>query len=168
MAIICLTFVSEGEFEIAGSFIDLRNSYCVLANSLNLKMATTKCPGTGPRCRKRNQPGLNTFGTPGDTEMTSKEFLTRLPSWKALQDYYNNCGKDLVIKKLLSEDQGRFEKFSLKLSTPQDGDILIDYSKNRVDSQTMQLLFNLAKECQVEQMRNAMFSGQKINFTEDR
>nr|CAH7742211.1 unnamed protein product [Callosobruchus chinensis] len=131
-------------------------------------MATTKCPGTGPRCRKRNQPGLNTFGTPGDTEMTSKEFLTRLPSWKALQDYYNNCGKDLVIKKLLSEDQGRFEKFSLKLSTPQDGDILIDYSKNRVDSQTMQLLFNLAKECQVEQMRNAMFSGQKINFTEDR
>ncbi|CAH1992905.1 unnamed protein product [Acanthoscelides obtectus] len=131
-------------------------------------MATTKCPGTGVRCRRRNQAGLNTFGISGDTAMSEKDYLTSLPSWKALQDYYNNNGKNLVIKKLLQEDPKRFENFSLKLSTPQDGDILIDYSKNRVDSQTMQLLFNLAKETNVEQMRNAMFSGQKINFTEDR
>lgn len=57
---------------------------------------------------------------------------------------------------------------SLKISTPKDGDILLDYSKNRVDSEGLQLLFNLARARQVEDARDGMFSGQKINFTENR
>lgn len=57
---------------------------------------------------------------------------------------------------------------SLKISTPKDGEILLDYSKNRLDSEGLQLLFNLARARQVENARDAMFSGQKINFTENR
>lgn len=58
--------------------------------------------------------------------------------------------------------------FSLKLSTPNDGDILIDYSKNRLDDELYQLLLELAKQRKVEQARDTMFSGGKINFTENR
>lgn len=58
--------------------------------------------------------------------------------------------------------------FSVKIPTPNDGDILIDYSKNRVDSTLMDLLMKLARVRKVEEARDAMFSGQKINFTEKR
>lgn len=57
---------------------------------------------------------------------------------------------------------------SLNVPTPQDGPILIDYSKNRIDDEALGLLFQLAKQRNVEQARDAMFNGQKINFTEDR
>ncbi|ERL96022.1 hypothetical protein D910_00823, partial [Dendroctonus ponderosae] len=56
----------------------------------------------------------------------------------------------------------------LKVPTPQDGPILIDYSKNRIDDEALGLLFQLAKQRNVEQARDAMFNGQKINFTEER
>lgn len=58
--------------------------------------------------------------------------------------------------------------FSLTVPTPRDGPILLDYSKNRVDSQLMGLLLNLARDKKVEQFRDAMFRGDKINFTEGR
>ena len=56
---------------------------------------------------------------------------------------------------------------SIALSTP-DGPLLVDYSKNRVDSRIMKLLFDLAKARQVDRFRDKMFRGEKINFTEDR
>lgn len=58
--------------------------------------------------------------------------------------------------------------FSLTIKTPNDGDILIDFSKNRIDDQTFRLLIDLAKERKVEDARNVMFNGGKINFTENR
>lgn len=58
--------------------------------------------------------------------------------------------------------------FSLKISTPNDGNILIDYSKNRIDPEGLQLLFALARARKVEDSRDTMFAGQKINFTENR
>lgn len=58
--------------------------------------------------------------------------------------------------------------FSLKLSTPNDGDILIDFSKNRLDDDGLKLLLNLAKDRKIEAARDVMFNGDKINFTEDR
>lgn len=61
-----------------------------------------------------------------------------------------------------------FLTFSLILSTPNDGDILLDYSKNRIDNEVLSLLFQLARQRGVEKARDAMFTGQKINFTEDR
>nr|ARI45055.1 glucose-6-phosphate isomerase [Leptinotarsa decemlineata] len=100
--------------------------------------------------------------------MDEKPFLTTTCAWQTLQEYYNKSGNDLVIKDLFAQDPNRFNKFSLKLATPNDGDILIDYSKNRIDDQTMQLLLNLAKERKVEEARDIMFNGGKINFTENR
>lgn len=58
--------------------------------------------------------------------------------------------------------------YSLKVATPTDGDILLDYSKNRVTHDAWQLLLELAAARGVEDARTAMFSGEHINTTEDR
>lgn len=52
-----------------------------------------------------------------------------------------------------------FKYFSLRIPTPNDGDILLDYSKNRINEQLWSLLLNLAKSRNVEKARDAMFSG---------
>lgn len=57
---------------------------------------------------------------------------------------------------------------SLKINTPADGDILLDYSKNRINSEVLGLLFDLVKARKVTEARAAEFSGQHINITEDR
>jgi glucose-6-phosphate isomerase len=67
------------------------------------------------------------------------------------------------MKQLFADDSQRFDKFSTQFE-----DILLDYSKNRVDSTTMQLLFDLAKQQDVQGKARAMFNGEKINNTENR
>lgn len=57
---------------------------------------------------------------------------------------------------------------SLKLSTPNDGDILLDYSKNRINDEVWPLLLHLAESRGLAEAREAMFTGQHINITEDR
>lgn len=54
------------------------------------------------------------------------------------------------------------------MPTPNDGELLLDYSKNLIDNECMELLLNLAKSRKVEEARQAMFNGDKINFTENR
>ncbi|KAL3859867.1 hypothetical protein ACJMK2_010056 [Sinanodonta woodiana] len=93
--------------------------------------------------------------------------LTSVPTWKNLQNYFDQHGTHLEMQQLFKSDPKRFEKYSVQLST-KDGDILLDYSKNRINDDVMQLLFQLAKDRSVEEMRQAMFNGDKINFTEDR
>lgn len=88
-------------------------------------------------------------------------------AWKALQDYYAKNGTKINMQEMFKSDPARFETFSTKLSC-KDGDLLLDYSKNLINKDVMQLLFQLARERKVEEMRNAMFSGEKINFTENR
>jgi len=100
--------------------------------------------------------------------MENKPFLLENASFLELKKYFDDNGAKLNINSLFQQDPDRFEKFSLKLSTPNDGEILFDYSKNRIEEKTMQLLFQLAKSCKVEEARSAMYTGQKINFTEDR
>lgn len=56
----------------------------------------------------------------------------------------------------------------MKLGTPADGDILLDYSKNRVNDVTMTKLLELAAARKLEDFRTAMFAGDHLNFTEDR
>ena len=56
--------------------------------------------------------------------------------------------------------------FSQVLPTPQDGDVLVDFSKNRINEEVLQLLFDLARSRKVEAAREAMFTGERINFTE--
>ncbi|XP_071538168.1 glucose-6-phosphate isomerase-like [Panulirus ornatus] len=102
------------------------------------------------------------------TAMESKTFLTEETAFKRLQSYYNkNCSK-LNILELFKDDPVRFTKYSVILQTPTDGSILLDYSKNRINDEILKLLFNLARARNVEGSRDAMFSGEKINFTEDR
>ena len=88
--------------------------------------------------------------------------LTELPAYAALVAHSNEV-KDLHMRALFGADPQRFDKFSLRL-----GDILFDYSKNRVTEHTMALLFDLARQAKVEARRDAMFTGAKINVTEDR
>ncbi len=67
------------------------------------------------------------------------------------------------MRDLFAQDPQRFERFSLRL-----GDLLFDYSKNRVTEATMRLLFDLARQANLSGWIEAMFTGQKINITEDR
>lgn len=88
--------------------------------------------------------------------------FTTTKSYKYLTDHYI----DIVsksLKELFETDDQRFNKFSLQFE-----DILLDYSKNRIDGQTVALLMQLAKECSVNKAIEAMFSGEKINATEGR
>jgi glucose-6-phosphate isomerase len=88
--------------------------------------------------------------------------FTTTQSYKYLTDHYI----DIVsksLKELFEIDNQRFTKFSLRFE-----DILLDYSKNRIDEQTVALLIQLAKECSVNKAIEAMFAGEKINVTEGR
>lgn len=67
------------------------------------------------------------------------------------------------MRDLFSMDSARFQHFSVKTA-----DILLDYSKNRINYRTLKLLFALARECNVETQRDAMFHGENINYTEHR
>nr|AXK15967.1 phosphoglucose isomerase [Boloria eunomia] len=100
--------------------------------------------------------------------MDPKVNLKEDPAFKKLQEFYSANGAKINIQQLFQQDPERFKKFSLQIPTPNDGEILLDYSKNRVDDTVFQLLLQLAKSRNVEEARDAMFSGQKINFTEDR
>lgn len=70
---------------------------------------------------------------------------------------------DRPMRQLFAEDAGRFERFSARL-----GDLTLDYSKNRITEETMDLLLALARAAGVEERRAAMFSGGIINVTEKR
>jgi glucose-6-phosphate isomerase len=88
--------------------------------------------------------------------------LTEHPAHAALMAHHETV-KGLTMRDLFAADPGRFDKYSLRL-----GEILFDYSKNRVTGETMGLLFDLARQAGVEARRDAMFAGEKINRTENR
>lgn len=89
-------------------------------------------------------------------------------AWSQLQQYFDMDGSKINIYNMFQQDPNRFEKFSLELATPQDGPILLDYSKNRINEQVLGLLYNLARARKIESARDAMFNGERINFTENR
>jgi len=86
---------------------------------------------------------------------------TTTNAWKELQDHFEKS-KHLSIKAIFHEDN-RVEKFSRQLE-----DIHFDFSKNRITTQTFDLLLELARECMLPQAIAALFQGQKINVTENR
>lgn len=88
--------------------------------------------------------------------------LTQHPSWKALYKHQETIA-DLHMRSLFEADATRFEQFSLTLD-----DMLFDYSKHRITHESLALLFQLAREAKIEEWRERMFSGEKINITEDR
>jgi glucose-6-phosphate isomerase len=88
--------------------------------------------------------------------------LTASPAWQALKAHSEITGRR-HLRELFAQDPERFSRFSLRL-----GDILLDYSKHRITADTMELLFELARSVDVEGWRDRMFTGGKINTTENR
>ena len=86
----------------------------------------------------------------------------QLPAWKALETHYPKIA-DLHMRDLFRQDPGRFAKFSVRF-----GDILLDYSKNRITDETFALLIDLARQADLPGWIEKMFTGRKINVTEDR
>ncbi|WP_142847862.1 glucose-6-phosphate isomerase [Telmatospirillum sp. J64-1] len=88
--------------------------------------------------------------------------LTSLSSWKALAAHAQEVA-DTSMRDLFAADSERFQRFSLRLD-----DFLLDYSKNRITEKTVSLLCDLARERGLEDWRDRMFAGEKINNTEGR
>ncbi|MGJ1193648.1 glucose-6-phosphate isomerase [Sphingobacterium siyangense] len=94
---------------------------------------------------------------------TKTEAYTNLAQhFGSLSGLSNNSEKN-DLRTLFAADPARFEKFSIAFE-----DILLDYSKNRITAETKALLVQLAKECGLEEAIAAMFSGERINVTENR
>lgn len=94
--------------------------------------------------------------------MLDKQNPTQTKAWKALEAHYEDM-KEVSMKSLFAKDADRFGKFSMRFEN-----MLIDYSKNRITEQTVQLLLQLARECHLEGGIKKMFNGAKINETENR
>lgn len=98
-----------------------------------------------------------------------------LPAWSELQHHRDTVGKSFVLKDAFASDPKRFEKLTRTFTLPgsvsssgQPVDILFDFSKNFLADDTLDLLTKLAEQAGVEKKREAMFKGERINFTEDR
>jgi glucose-6-phosphate isomerase len=92
----------------------------------------------------------------------------QLPAWQALHKHQQEMA-EVHMRDLFPRDPQRFDKFSLRLPGGMwGGDILFDYSKNRVTQETMRLLFDLARQANLRSKIEAMFTGQKYNNTERR
>ncbi|HZV66615.1 MAG TPA: glucose-6-phosphate isomerase [Telluria sp.] len=88
--------------------------------------------------------------------------LTATTSFQALETHAVEA-EDWQMRGLFAADPQRFAHFSLEAAG-----LFLDYSKNRLDGRTLELLVDLARERGVEEQREAMFSGEKINLTEHR
>ncbi|MBN4069018.1 glucose-6-phosphate isomerase [Beggiatoa alba] len=88
--------------------------------------------------------------------------FTDLPVYSALSEHHGKMS-DVHMRDLFAQDAQRFNTFSLNFN-----DILLDYSKNRITQETMGLLLKAVDESGLRERIDAMFSGEKINITEDR
>lgn len=96
------------------------------------------------------------------------KLATELPAWEQLQQLYDSQGKEISVKEEFSKDPKRFEKYSKTLENYDGSKILFDFSKNLINDEILAALIYLAKEAKVTQLRDSMFAGEHINFTEDR
>jgi len=88
--------------------------------------------------------------------------LAERAAWKALKQHHEQIGEK-HLKDFFAEDAGRGARY-----TAEAAGIFLDYSKNRVNDETLKLLVQLAEESGVAEHRDAMFRGDKINVTENR
>lgn len=87
---------------------------------------------------------------------------TETTAWKRLKKHYEDI-KGIHMRDLFYKDPERFKKFSIFFN-----DILVDYSKNLLTDETINLLIDLAEECYLKDAIEKLFSGKKINETENR
>ena len=88
--------------------------------------------------------------------------LTQRREWQALTQHYEKI-KDVHLRQLFASDAKRGERFAVE-----DVGLYLDFSKNRINDETVQLLLALAEACELRQRIDAMFRGDKINLTENR
>lgn len=88
--------------------------------------------------------------------------LAKFKAWKSLQENQQELA-DIHMREMFSLDPLRFERFSLRL-----GEILFDFSKNRISEKTVSLLIELARQSNLGDKITAMYSGEKINTSENR
>jgi glucose-6-phosphate isomerase len=88
--------------------------------------------------------------------------LTQRASWKALEKHHEEI-KNTTLRSLFADDPQRASRFSTEAAG-----LFLDYSKNRINAETLKLLIQLAEESGLRERRDAMFSGEKINITEKR
>jgi glucose-6-phosphate isomerase len=102
-------------------------------------------------------------------KMPGFDQATNLAAWQKLQEHHTTLGRNIVLKDYFAKDPARFEKFTRTFANKADGsEILFDFSKNFITDDTLALLVELAKESGLEKLRDDMFKGEKINFTEKR
>ena len=102
-------------------------------------------------------------GTAGQTPMTAESPLrTARPAWKALAAHHQQV-RGLHLRQLFADDPTRGERMTVEAVG-----LSLDYSKNRITDETLQLLLQLAEESDLRARIDAMFRGDKINLTEDR
>ena len=88
---------------------------------------------------------------------------TNTQAWKALEAHQSQLAHT-TIADLFKQEQNRFNDYSLTF----ENQILVDFSKNKINQETLKLLHQLAKESALDEAINAMFTGEKINRTENR
>src|SRR5258705_1213079 len=92
----------------------------------------------------------------------TNQTLTERPAWKMLAKHHLQI-RDLHLRSLFADDPERGERL-----TAEAVGIFLDYSKNRVTDETLELLLQLAEESGLRSRIDAMFRGEKINVTENR
>jgi len=108
-----------------------------------------------------NQVHPDLSGQPA-TNMLKRINPTETVAWKALEKHFQTI-ENVQMKDLFAQDKGRFEQFSSTFE-----DIFVDYSKNRMTQETLDLLLQLAEEVDLKDAIAQMYSGQVINETENR
>jgi glucose-6-phosphate isomerase len=88
--------------------------------------------------------------------------LTHSPAWQELGEHYNMM-RSQHMRQMFQDDAARFKKFTVRLDS-----LLFDYSKNRINEETVRLLVNLAEQAELPAYIERMFTGEKINSTEGR
>jgi glucose-6-phosphate isomerase len=83
--------------------------------------------------------------------------LDASPAWKALTAHFDSI-KDVTMKDMFANDSDRFNKFHLEFE-----ELLFDFSKNRINEETMKLLYALAAQQDVTGLTKKMYSGEKIS-----
>ena len=91
-----------------------------------------------------------------------KKEVNKSKYWKKLASHYKKMSK-LHMRDLFADDAKRADKFALQLEA-----LYYDYSKNRINDKTMKYLIRLAEDCKLHEKIEAMFTGEKINLTENR
>src|SRR5437588_6719694 len=97
-----------------------------------------------------------------DAKPLTAEPLTKQKAWEALGAHYQKISQ-VHLRELFAEDPKRGERMAAEAAG-----VFLDYSKNRITNETVKLLVQLAAESGLRSRINAMFRGDKINFTENR